>query len=154
MTLHKISRLAVLLLAALVATVTCMVPLASGQTITAPNSEFFAYVLTPGANSAPISVPVAHRAILVMGQQNALNFRGVGQVTLLWVPGSFLEWVGLESPSPNPAAITSGFSGTPGTHIVFLDFAHQVDIQVHTTDSFVVHNGSTGSRFGSVTLIW
>jgi hypothetical protein len=152
MTLHKISRLAVLLLAALVVTVTCMVPLASGQTITAPNSEFFAYVLTPGANSAPISIPVAHRAILVMGQQNAFGFRGVGQVTLLWVPGSFLEWVGLES--PDPAAITSGFSNTPGTHIVFLDFNHEVDIQVNTADSFVVHNSSTASRYGSVTLIW
>jgi hypothetical protein len=87
-----------------------------------------------------------------MGQQNALGFRGVGQVTLLWVPGSFLEWVGLESPSG--AAITSGYSSSPGTHIVFLDFAHQVDIQVNSADTFVVHNGSPQAQYGSVTLLW
>ena len=127
-----------------------MVLLASGQE--APGKAVFAYNLAPGANSVPVSVPAAHRAIPVMGQQNALGFRGVRQVTLLWLPGSFLEWVGLES--PNGAAITSAYSSTPGTHIVFLDFAHQVDIQVNSADAFVVHNGSTGARYGSVTLIW
>jgi hypothetical protein len=76
----------------------------------------------------------------------------VGQVTLLRVPGSFLEWVGLNSTAG--AGITQGFSGTLGTNIVFLDFAHQVAIQVNSPDSFRIHNGSTGVRFGNVTLIW
>jgi hypothetical protein len=88
-----------------------------------------------------------------MGQQNALGFRGVGQVTLLWVPGEFLEWVGLESPFA--AAITSGFGSTPGQHIVFIDYGHQVDIQVNSADTFVVHNGSAQStiRFRHAPLV-
>ncbi|HKB89983.1 MAG TPA: hypothetical protein VKC60_05635, partial [Opitutaceae bacterium] len=82
-------------------------------------------------------------------------FRGVGQVTMLHVPGSFLEWVGLEGPnSVAPSTITSGFSGTVGTHIVFLDFAQLVDIQVGSPDAFRVHNAAGVERFGSVTIIW
>jgi hypothetical protein len=152
MKLHKISRLAILLPAALVATVTGMVPLASGQVITTPKEENIVYTLAPGANSAPITIPVPHQAVQVMGNQMAVGFRGVGQVTVLWVPGQFLEWVGLESPSG--AAITSGFGSTPGQHVVFLDFGHQVDIQVHTADTFVVHNGSAEQAVGRITLIW
>jgi hypothetical protein len=67
-------------------------------------------------------------------------------------PAAFLEWVGLESTAG--AAITQGFSGAAGTHILYLDFAHQVDIEVNTPDSFRVHNGAAAVRTGNVTLIW
>ena len=87
-----------------------------------------------------------------MGTQNNVGFRGVGHVTLLRVPGSFLEWVGLNSTAN--AGITQGFSGTPGTNIVFIDFIKQVAIQVNSPDSFRVHNGATAARSGVVTLIW
>jgi len=70
----------------------------------------------------------------------------------LRVPSSFLEWTGIESPAA--AAITSGFSGTKGTHIVYLDFSHLVDIQVDTTDAFIIHNANTITQTGVVTLIW
>jgi hypothetical protein len=60
--------------------------------------------------------------------------------------------VGLESHAG--AAITQGFSGVNGTHILYLDFADQVDLEVNTTDSFRVHNGATAVRAGNVTLIW
>lgn len=149
---HKISRLAILLPAALVATVTGMVPLASGQVVTTPKEENIVYVLAPGANSAPIAIPVAHQDVQVMGNQMIAGTRGVGQVTLVWVPGQFLEWVGLESPFA--AAVTSGFGSAPGQHIVFIDFAHLVDIQVNSADTFVVHNGSSGTQVGRITLIW
>jgi hypothetical protein len=145
------SKLIPLMLAALVGTLTVAVAVQTTQVITTPNATFISYNLAAGANTGAIT-PVASQAVLVMGVQNTLGFRGVGHVTLLRVPSSFLEWVGLESPTP--AAITSGFSGTPGTHIVYLDFSHQVDIEVNTTDSFRIHNGSTGQRTGNVTLIW
>jgi hypothetical protein len=151
MTLHKISRLAILLVAAVVATATVTVAVESSRAVLTANAAVFPYFLSPGANSAPI-VPVASQPVLVMGVQNAVGVRGVGQVTLLRVPGSFLEWVGLNSTAG--AGITQGFSGTLGTNIVFLDFAHQVAIQVNSPDSFRIHNGSTGVRFGNVTLIW
>lgn len=152
MTLHnKAIRLGSLLLAALVATITLSVVVHATQVITTPNAAFFTYSLASGANSAPIT-PVANQSVLVMGNCTTFNFRGVGFVTLLRIPASFLEWVGLESTSG--AAITQGFSGTPGTHIVFLDFSHFVDIQVHTADTFVVHNGASFANTGNVTLVW
>ena len=57
-------------------------------------------------------------------------------------------------PSPASAAITSGFSGTAGTHIVYLDYSHLVDIQVASTDTFIIHNANTIAMAGVVTLIW
>ena len=137
MTLHKISRLAILLVAAVVATATVTVAVESSRAVLTANAAVF---------------PAANQPVLVIGTQNNVGFRGVGQVTLLRVPGSFLEWVGLNSTAG--AGITQGFSGTPGTNIVFLDFAHQVAIQVNSPDSFRIHNGSAGARSGIVTLIW
>jgi hypothetical protein len=121
------------------------------QTITTPNAAFASYNLAAGANSAAI-FPAANQAVFVMGSCTTLNFRGVGHVTMLRIPASFLEWVGLESHAG--AAITQGFSGVAGTHILYLDFSHQVDIEVNTTDSFRIHNGSAAVRTGNVTLIW
>jgi hypothetical protein len=150
MTRHKISRLLIPVIAVLVVTLTGTVALESSQVIVTPNAATIGYNLGPGGNSAPV-VPVASQPVLVMGVQNNVGFRGVGQVTLLRVPSSFLEWVGLNSTAG--AGITQGFSATPGTNIVFLDFAHQVAIQVNSADSFRIHNGSTGIRSGIVTLI-
>jgi hypothetical protein len=116
-----------------------------------PQEMIVSYSLAPGASSAPITPP-AGQPVQVMGVQNEVNFRGVGQVTMLRAAGSFLEWTGLESTSPS--SITEGFSGTSGTHILYLDFSHQVDLQVSNGDSFMVHNASTGLRTGVVTLIW
>jgi hypothetical protein len=87
-----------------------------------------------------------------MGTQTANGFRGVGQVSMLHIPGQFLEWVGLES-APL-AKITSNYSSTFGTHIVYLDWDASVDLQVFNPDSFVVHNGSISTATGNVTLIW
>jgi hypothetical protein len=148
---NRVSKLLPLLLAGLIGTVTLGVAVQTTQAITTPNATIVSYNLAAGASTGAI-IPVASQPVLVVGVQNAVGFRGVGQVTLLRVPGAFLEWVGLESPSP--AAITSGFSGTLGTHIVYLDFSHQVDIEVNSTDTFRIHNGSGGVRTGSVTLIW
>jgi hypothetical protein len=145
------SRLSTLLLAGVVAIVALNVAVHATQTITTPNALKVAYNLAPGASSATVN-PAENVPVLVMGVQNDLGYRGVGQVTLLHVPSSFLEWTGIESPAA--AAITSGFSGTAGTHIVYLDYSHLVDIQVASTDTFLIHNANTISMAGVVTLIW
>jgi hypothetical protein len=148
---NKVRRFGSLILATVVAILTLSVMVHATQVITTPNAAFFSYSLAPGANSAPIT-PVANQSVLVMGTTTTFNFRGVGQVAMLHITGSFLEWTGLESISPS--TITSGFSGVAGTHIVFLDFSHQVDIQVNTADTFRIHNGASATRTGNVTLIW
>jgi hypothetical protein len=91
-----------------------------------------------------------------MGVQTAVGNRGVGHVTMLRpsVLPNFLEWVGLESTSIAGAAITQGFSGVIGTHIVYLDFSHTVDIEVNTPTSFRIHNGNAAAQTGVVRLIW
>lgn len=145
------SRAPAVLLGVIMAVLTFTVVVQATQTITTPNAALVSYNLAAGANSAAI-FPAANQSVLVMGTCTTLNFRGVGHVTMLRIPSSFLEWVGLESHAG--AAITQGFSGVPGTHIVYLDFSHQVDIEVNTTDSFRIHNGATAVRTGNVTLIW
>ena len=63
-----------------------------------------------------------------------------------------ITWVGLES--PNGAAITQGGSSAAGTHIVFINYYHLVDIQVASADTIRVHNSNSTTQVGSVTLVW
>jgi hypothetical protein len=52
------------------------------------------------------------------------------------------------------ASITQRVALTAGDHIVYIDRAHQVDIQLASADTIRVHNGTNGTRAGNVTLIW
>jgi len=146
-----LSRVSTLLLAAVVGVVALSVTVHATQTITTPNASKVSYNLNAGASSSAVN-PAESVPVLVMGVQNNLGYRGVGEVTMLHVPSSFLEWTGIESPAA--AAITSGFSGTSGTHIVYLDYSHLVDIQVASSDTFIIHNANTIAMAGEVTLIW
>jgi len=151
MSSNTFSRIRTLLMAGAVAVVTLAVTAHAAQTITTPNEVVFNYNLPAGGTSAAIT-PVANLPVLVQGVQTTVGYRGVGHVSMLRVPSSFLEWTGLESPFN--AAITSGFSGSAGTHIVYLDFSHLVDIRVNSPDTFVVHNANSIAQTGTVTLIW
>ncbi len=87
-----------------------------------------------------------------MGVNTSIGIQGAGQATLSQITGGVIGWIGLESP---PAAtITSGFSGTAGDHIVYIDFGQLVDIEVNSADTIRIHNGATAGRTGTVTLIW
>jgi hypothetical protein len=87
-----------------------------------------------------------------MGCCTTLGQPGIGQVSLLHFPSNGIEWVGLESFSA--AAITQGANAQAGFHIVYIDAAHLVEIQVASADTIRVHNGTTGTRAGNVTLVW
>jgi hypothetical protein len=151
MNLSKLSRLSTLLLAGFVAVVALNIGLHATQTITTPNASKVSYNLASGASSTAVD-PATSVPVLVMGVQNNLGYRGVGMVTMLHVPSSFLEWSGIESPAA--AAITSGFSGTAGTHILYIDYSHLVDLQVASTDTFIIHNANSIAMAGVVTLVW
>jgi hypothetical protein len=151
MRIQKFSRPGVILLATVVAIITSMVVANATQSITTPNAAFVSYNLAAGANSAVIT-PATNRSVLVMGCCTTAGFQGVGQLSLLHLPSIGIGWVGLESPAG--AAITSGFSGLAGTDIVHIEAAHNVDIQTASADAIVIHNGSTGTRAGNVTLVW
>ena len=142
-------------MATVVAIITSMVVANATQTITAPNAAFISYSLlgnvVGGTNSAPIT-PATNRSVLVMGC--CTTFYGVGQVSLLHIPsGGGIGWVGLESYSGTPVANTGGLTTGAG-HMVFIDYEHKVDIRQASADTILVHNGSTGTRAGNVTLVW
>ena len=149
MRIQKFSRSGVILLATVVAIITSMVAANATQTITAPNAAFISYSLAAGANSAPIT-PATNRSVLVMGC--CTTVLGVGQVSLLHIPSVGMYWVGLESAFN--AAITQGFGTEVAFHIVYIDNVHQVDIQTASADTIRVHNGSSGTRAGNITLVW
>lgn len=147
----KRSRVWRLLLCGCVAVVTLTIMAHAVQTVVTPNGLYVTYNLPAGGTSAAVT-PVGNTPILVMGVQTNVGYRGVGEVTLLRVPSNFLIWSGLES--PYSATITSGLGSGAGTHIVYLDYSHLVDIQVQTADSFVIHNANTVAMTGHVTLVW
>ena len=151
MRIQKSSRLTVMLVGAVVAIVTSKVVAQTEETLATPNKTVLNYSLAPGANSGAIA-PVANVPVLVMGCCTTFGVRGVGHVSLLRIPNSFIEWVGLNSTSSG--SITQGFSGAVGTQIVFIDFSSQVDIQVAGPNTIRVHNGAASARTGNVTLIW
>ena len=149
--MQKSSRWAAMLVATVVAIITCMTVANATQTITTPNAAFISYNLAAGTNSAAIT-PAASRWVMVGGCCTTLPNQGVGQVSLLRIPGGFIEWVGLESPTS--AAITSGSSSVAGTHIVYIEGSQTVDIQVNSADTIRVHNSTAFTKGGNVTLIW
>ncbi len=139
-------------MATVVAIITSMVVANATQSITTPNAAFISYSLAGGANSAAIT-PATNRSVLVMGCCTTNGDRAVGQVSLLHIPSQFIDWVGLESTLG--AAITQGATATAGTHIVYIAYYHDVDIEVASADTIQIHNGSGSLTLaGNVTLVW
>jgi hypothetical protein len=113
------------------------------------------FSLTPGGVSAPIVVPT-NVPVSLTATQTAIGSTGVGFATL-YSPGAgthFIEWTGQNSPGTGAGNNEAGFSSLQGTHIIFIDFAAQVDIEVNDGTSIRVHNESIGPRTGFVTLTW
>ena len=153
MRIQKFSRPGVILMATVVAIITSMVVANATQTITTPNAAFISYNLAMGVNSAPIT-PATSRSVLVMGCCTTILEQGVGQVSLQHIPSKYIEWVGVESYNGSPSTITSGLSFVVTTHIVWIDYAHKVDIQVASVDTIRVHNADSSTKAANVTLIW
>jgi hypothetical protein len=142
-----------MLLAAVVGIITSVVVANATQTITTPNAAFITYSLAFGANSAAIT-PASNKSVLIMGCSTSES--GVGQVSLLHRPGAGMYWLGLESYAGSTTRITGGSSNTPGTHIMWISSANNVEIQVNSADTIIIRNseGILGTIAGNVTLIW
>lgn len=120
-------------------------------TFTTPNSATVNYALVSGATSAAITPATNQPVILIGANTGSTNF-SISTVTLVHIPSTMIRWVGLEA---NPSStVVHGGSATPGTHVVYLDFSHTVDVEVFSADQFVIHNGSTTSNSGTIKLIW
>jgi hypothetical protein len=125
--------------------------------VPSPTRVSVPYDLANNTISPPITLP-SNIPINLTGVQTEVGFRGVGQASLLSVPGTngFIEWVGLHSPAG--AAITQGFSGVAGTAILFIDYFHCVVVEVAGTpgsSQIQIRNNSCGVRaVGSLTLTY
>ena len=112
------------------------------------------YNLAPGGTTGAIGLP-ANTPLQVTGIQTALGYRSVGSAALLRVPDAFIAWTGLESVwSGGNSTITSGWTNAVGAHVLFLDFAHLVDIQVNNANSIRIHNASGNTMTGSIVITW
>ena len=120
-------------------------------TVPTPTRVSHTFDLAPGAVSPPITIP-DNIPVQLMGVTNTFNFRGVGQASLLSIPGAggFIEWVGLHSTSG--AAITQGFSGVAGTNILFIDYDHQVRVEVASPTQIQIRNAAAAQRTGVITI--
>jgi len=145
---EKSSRWGAMLLATVVAIITSLAVANATQTITTPNAVKITYNLASGASSAAIT-PATNTSVLVMGCCTTEG--GVGHVSLMHIPSTIIEWVGLES--NNAAAITQGATKA-AHHMVYINASHTVDIQVASADTIVIHNAHPTVQAGNVTLIW
>jgi hypothetical protein len=142
-----------MLLATVVAILTCVTVANATQTITTPNAVNISYSLAPGVSSAAIT-PVTNKSVLIMGCSTSES--GVGQVSFLHRPGAGMYWLGLESYAGSTTSITGGESSTAGTHIMWISSANNVDIEVAGADTIIIRNsqGVLGTITGNVTLVW
>jgi len=140
------------MIAVVVAFITVAVVANATSTLTVPNAASYSFSL--GANGNMLLTPPSGRPVLIMGACTTVGYRGVAKMTVLVTTAAplFVEWNGVESPAG--AAITSGFSATQGTHMLFIDYAHQVDFEVNSATSIRIHNGAAAARQGVVTMIW
>ena len=149
MRIQKSSRPLVILLAAVVVIITSIVVANATQTITTPNAVNIPYSLASQADSAAIT-PVTNKPVLVMGCCTTSGDVGTGQVTLVHIPSGGMTWVGTQRSTGS--VVVGGTSGA-GFDIVAIDNS-AVEIQVASADTIKIHNGTTGTRAGNVTLIW
>lgn len=149
---QTLARIAGLLSAVVVATLTSAVAAHAVLTFAMPNAFTLGYTLAAGANSAAIT-PNANIPVFVMGVQTTTGNVGSSDMTVVNSAGfdNELVWSGLES---DGGGVTAGFSPAAGTHIIYIDFAHCVDLQVNNATSFRVHNGCSSTQAGRVTEIW
>ena len=114
------------------------------------------YNLAPHTISAPIT-PAANAPVMVMGVRTAPGLgRGVGQLTLMHIPGTALQWAGYDygtfTYNGYPVA---GYSNAYSAHMLSLDSVGYVELIVNDGDSFVVRNNSPDTvATGQLTLIW
>jgi hypothetical protein len=142
-------------LAAIVAVVTVAILAHAAQPLATPNRLSYPYKVAPGANSGPIT-PASNIPVMILADQigTDCDCDNVGSSLMTVVNSSNdheLVWNGFES---DGGGLTEGFSPSAGTHIMYIDFSHVVDLEVSNATSFHVHNAGSETYNGTVTLIW
>ena len=148
-------RLATFIVAAMVVITTLAVLARAAELVATPKSMTITYKLAPGANSPAIK-PAPNLPVEILADQvgTKCDCDDVGSSMMTVVSSTVdgeLVWNGFES---SGGGLTSGFSPIAGTHIMYIDFGHAVDLEVNNATSFFVHNDTAETVNGTVTLIW
>jgi hypothetical protein len=117
-----------------------------------PSGRVIKFDLGPGATSAPITV-ASNQPVFVIGTTTTVGDRGTGYMSVLHIPGQFLEWTGVNSTQGGAPTLAGGFSGAGGTTMITIDFSAKVAIQVADADRIFIHNGSAGEQTGSIWIL-
>jgi multisubunit Na+/H+ antiporter MnhB subunit len=150
-------RPAKFILAVIVGALTLAVVGHATQTIVTSNSAVYTYTLNPGQTGENISPPADTPVWITADQTGTVcGCDDVGSSFMTLVNSSVdreLVWNGFES---NKGGLTAGFNPTLGTHIMYIDFSHLVDLEVNNGTSFHVTNSSSNGATanGSVTMDW
>jgi hypothetical protein len=113
------------------------------------------YTVTSGSNSGNYT-PKSNTPVIILADQTGTvcGCDDVGSSLMTVVNSSVdgeLVWNGFES---NGGGLTEGFSPSAGTHIMYIDFGHAVDLEVTNGTSFHVHNAGGETANGTVTLLF
>ena len=146
-----LGRFGVLAASVMVTMIVAEVTSKAATSLATANVAVVNYNLGAGGTTPGITPP-AGTAVLLMGTNTTSTNFSVGSVNLVHIAGTQIRWVGLESPPS--ASIVRGGSTTPGTHVVYLDYNHQVDVEILSADQFAIHNKATTTQAGSVKEIW
>jgi hypothetical protein len=117
-----------------------------------PSGRVITFDLAPGASSAPITVK-SNQPVFIIGTTTTTGDRGTGYMSLLHVPGQFLEWTGVNSTQGGAPTLAGGFSGAGGTTMITIDFSGKVSLQVADADRFFIHNSAAGEQTGSIWIL-
>jgi hypothetical protein len=152
---HTFVRPAQFVVAAIVVIATLTVLAHAAQSLATANRVSVAYKLKPGANGANIT-PASNMPVTIIADQIGTDCGcdNVGSSLMTVVNSSNdkeLVWNGFES---DEGGLTEGFTSVAGSHIMYIDFSHVVDLEVSNATSFHVHNAGGETYNGNVTLIW
>jgi hypothetical protein len=152
---HRFVRMMQFVLAAIVAVTTIAVLTHATEAVATARRVSVNYNLSSGSSTGNIT-PASNQPVTIIADQTGTvcGCDDVGSSLMTVVRSSVdreLVWNGFES---NGGGLTTGFSPIAGTHIMYIDFGHAVDLEVSNSTSFHVHNGSSEAANGTVTLIW
>lgn len=109
------------------------------------------YSLAGGA-SLVVSVPGVNTPVQMSCTQNTIGNVGEGQATIIRsTTDELLDWVGIDYFT---GAISRGFSATAGTHIIWCDFAGEVDIEVSSAGAIKIVNASSATQTGVIMFVF
>jgi len=119
-----------------------------GPTVSYHQLEF---TINSGGTTPAITVPAVSVPIHMMVAGNTCENRVVGQATILRAPhAKLLEWVGMDM----GRAVTSNYTAVAGTHIIYADFAGNVDVQVASAIAIQIHNHAPNAQHVVLTFIY